>query len=261
MPWSARRCRSSARQLAEAMDLRAGQKVLDIAAGNGNFTLAAARRWCDVTSTDYVESLLARGRQRAEAEGFRSNSRRPMPRTCRSRRVVRRRGLDLRRDVQPGSGPHRQRDAARVPVRRHASASPTGRRTASSARCSRRSASTCRRRPALKSPALWGTREWMEKAFGAEASSIVIAEPRHFMFRYRSPQHFLDVFRAVLRPDAQGVRGARRRRRRQALAQRHHRARSAGSTRPATARWSCRRISRSRRDKALTQRKRKETRT
>src|SRR3954453_10427984 len=58
-------------QLAEAMDLRAGQTVLDIAAGNGNFTLAAARRWCDVTSTDYVERLLNRGRQRAEAEGFR----------------------------------------------------------------------------------------------------------------------------------------------------------------------------------------------
>src|SRR5437764_903304 len=58
-------------QLAEAMDLRAGQKVLDIAAGNGNFTLAAARRWCDVTSTDYVEHLLERGRLRAEADGFR----------------------------------------------------------------------------------------------------------------------------------------------------------------------------------------------
>ena len=58
-------------QLAEAMDLRAGHKVLDIAAGNGNVTLAAARRWCDVTSTDYVESLLARGRKRAEADGLR----------------------------------------------------------------------------------------------------------------------------------------------------------------------------------------------
>src|SRR3954452_9540220 len=60
-------------QLAEAMNLRAGQKVLDVAAGNGNFTLADARRWCDVTSTDYVESLLDRGRQRAEAEGVAVN--------------------------------------------------------------------------------------------------------------------------------------------------------------------------------------------
>jgi SAM-dependent methyltransferase len=57
-------------QLAESMDLRASQKVLDIAAGNGDITLAAARRWCEVTSTDYVESLLARGRKRAEAEGL-----------------------------------------------------------------------------------------------------------------------------------------------------------------------------------------------
>ncbi|MGH6682115.1 MAG: class I SAM-dependent methyltransferase, partial [Bradyrhizobium sp.] len=57
-------------QLAEAMDLRAGQKVLDIAAGNGNVTLAAARRWCEVTSTDYVQALLDRGRKRAEADGL-----------------------------------------------------------------------------------------------------------------------------------------------------------------------------------------------
>src|SRR5215475_287372 len=57
-------------RLAESMDLRAGQTVLDVAAGNGNATLAAARRWCEVTSTDYVESLLAHARRRAEAEGL-----------------------------------------------------------------------------------------------------------------------------------------------------------------------------------------------
>src|SRR6476619_8508064 len=54
--------------LCEALDLRAGQKVLDVAAGNGNVTLAAARRWCEVTSTDYVPALLERGRERAAAE-------------------------------------------------------------------------------------------------------------------------------------------------------------------------------------------------
>jgi SAM-dependent methyltransferase len=57
-------------ELCEAMDLRAGHKVLDVAAGNGNATLAAARRWCDVVSTDYVPSLLERGRARAAAEGL-----------------------------------------------------------------------------------------------------------------------------------------------------------------------------------------------
>src|SRR4051812_26804217 len=46
-------------ELCEALDLRPGGKVLDVAAGNGNATLAAARRWCAVTSTDYVPELLA----------------------------------------------------------------------------------------------------------------------------------------------------------------------------------------------------------
>src|SRR5436190_6332812 len=55
--------------LCEALDLRSGSKVLDVAAGNGNATLAAARRWCEVTSTDYVGSLLESGRARALAEG------------------------------------------------------------------------------------------------------------------------------------------------------------------------------------------------
>ena len=54
--------------LCEAVDLRAGSHVLDVAAGNGNATLAAARRFADVVSTDYVGALLERGRERAEAE-------------------------------------------------------------------------------------------------------------------------------------------------------------------------------------------------
>ena len=57
--------------LCEAANLHAGWTVLDVAAGNGNASLAAARRGCVVTSTDYVEALLDRGRRRAEAEGYR----------------------------------------------------------------------------------------------------------------------------------------------------------------------------------------------
>jgi SAM-dependent methyltransferase len=56
--------------LCEAVDVRAGWKVLDVAAGNGNASLAAARRGCDVTATDYVEALLDRARIRAEADGL-----------------------------------------------------------------------------------------------------------------------------------------------------------------------------------------------
>ena len=55
--------------LCERVDLRSGERVLDVAAGNGNATLAAARRFAQVTSTDYVPALLERGRRRAEAEG------------------------------------------------------------------------------------------------------------------------------------------------------------------------------------------------
>ena len=58
-------------------------RVLDVAAGNGNATLAAARRWCDVTSTDYVSSLLESGRAARAGRGpSRSSSRKPTPKTC-----------------------------------------------------------------------------------------------------------------------------------------------------------------------------------
>src|SRR5262245_28803762 len=54
--------------LCESVDLRSNQHVLDVAAGNGNATLAAARRFAEVVSTDYVGSLLERGRERARAD-------------------------------------------------------------------------------------------------------------------------------------------------------------------------------------------------
>ncbi len=56
--------------LCEAADLRSGQQVLDVATGNGNAALAAARRFCDVIGIDYVPMLLEEGRERAEAEGL-----------------------------------------------------------------------------------------------------------------------------------------------------------------------------------------------
>ena len=61
----------TAELLAEALDVRSGWGVLDVAAGNGNMSLAAARRGCRVTSTDFVPALLERGKARAAAEGWR----------------------------------------------------------------------------------------------------------------------------------------------------------------------------------------------
>jgi len=54
--------------LCEAVDLEAGARVLDVACGNGNATLAAARRWCQATGLDYVPELLEAARERARSE-------------------------------------------------------------------------------------------------------------------------------------------------------------------------------------------------
>src|SRR6476646_8235415 len=56
-------------ELCEAVDVEAGQRVLDVAAGNGNAALAAARRVAQVTATDYVPSLLERAEARAHSDG------------------------------------------------------------------------------------------------------------------------------------------------------------------------------------------------
>lgn len=79
----------------EALDIRAGHQMLDVAAGNGNVSPAAARRWCDVTATDYVPALLERARERAAAERSVSRSARPTPRRCPFRTAARRGGLGL----------------------------------------------------------------------------------------------------------------------------------------------------------------------
>jgi ubiquinone/menaquinone biosynthesis C-methylase UbiE len=186
-------------QLAEAMDLRPGQKVLDVAAGNGNFTLAAARRWCDVTSTDYVESLLQRGRLRAEAEGlvatFQKADAEDLP------------FADGRFDAVASTfggmfSPDQSRTAGEM-LRVCRSGGRIGLANWTPDGFIGQMFKTIGKHlppPAgLKSPALWGTREWMNKAFGDEASSIT-AEHRHFVFRYRSARHFLDVFRDYYGP-------------------------------------------------------------
>jgi ubiquinone/menaquinone biosynthesis C-methylase UbiE len=186
-------------QLAEAMDLRAGQKVLDIAAGNGNFTLAAARRWCEVTSTDYVPALLNRGRQRAEAEGrhvtFQTADAEHLPFADGSFDAVASTfGAMFSPDQSRAGGEMLRvcRSGGRIGL---ANWTPDG----FIGQMFKTIGKHLPPPPGVKSPALWGSREWIETAFHKDASSIV-AEPRHFVFRYRSAQHFLDVFRTYYGP-------------------------------------------------------------
>ena len=101
--------------LCEALDIRAHDYVLDVAAGNGNASLAAARRWCDVVATDYVPALLDRARERAEADrlniGFLEADAEALPFPSGSFDVV---VVHIRGDVHARSGTRRRRDGARL---------------------------------------------------------------------------------------------------------------------------------------------------
>jgi SAM-dependent methyltransferase len=187
--------------LCEAVDLRAGERVLDVAAGNGNATLAAARRFAEVTSTDYVPALLERGRIRAEAERlpvtFREADAEALPFPDGSFDVVlstygvmftpdqSRAASELLRVCRRGGG-GRIGLANWTPdgfigelfkvIGRHLPP-PTG----------------------MRSPALWGTEARLQELF-PETEAAVAATRRDFNFRYRSAAHFMEVFRTFYGP-------------------------------------------------------------
>ena len=185
--------------LCEALDLRSGQKVLDVAAGNGNVTLVAARRWCDVVSTDYVPALLERGRERAAAERlaieFREADAEALPFADASFDAVvstfgvmftadqDKAAAELVRVCKPGGKiglanwtPDGFIGQLFKTIGKHMPP-PAG----------------------VKSPALWGTGARITDFFGAQASSIQL-EQRDFVFRYHSAQHWLDVFKSYYGP-------------------------------------------------------------
>jgi SAM-dependent methyltransferase len=185
--------------LCEAMDLRAGQMVLDVAAGNGNVSLAAARRWCDVTSTDYVPALLERGRQRAAADRltikFQEADAEALPFADNTfDAVVSTFGVMFTPDQEKAASELMRvcRPGGKIGL---ANWTPDG----FIGQLFKTLGGHLPPPAGVKSPALWGKRERMAELFGAGASAIV-AEPRHFTFRYRSPMHFVDVFRTYYGP-------------------------------------------------------------
>jgi ubiquinone/menaquinone biosynthesis C-methylase UbiE len=185
--------------LCEALDLRSGQAVLDVAAGNGNATLAAARRFANVTSTDYVPALLERGRARAEAEGlpvtFREADAENLPFADGSFDVVMSTyGVMFTPDQEKAASELARvcRSGGKIGL---ANWTPDGFIGALF-----KVIGAYLPPPAgMKSPALWGTEARLRELFGANAKSIA-ATPRDFMFRYRSAQHWIEVFRTYYGP-------------------------------------------------------------
>jgi len=181
--------------LCEALDLRAGNRVLDVAAGNGNATLAAARRWCEVTSTDYVSSLLHSGRARAQAEGhmiqFQEADAENLPFPDASFDAVMstfgvmftpnqdKAASELARVCKPGG---------RIGLANWTPESFIG-------QLFKTIGKYVPPAPGVKSPALWGTKARLEELFANTASDIRSGS-REFVFRYRSPAHWIEVFRS-----------------------------------------------------------------
>ena len=185
--------------LAEACDLRWDDKVLDVAAGNGNASLAAARRGCEVTSTDYVGELLERGAARARADGL-----------IMSTQVADVEALpfqDASFDVLLSTfgvmfAPDHQRSAAEM-LRVCRSGGQIGMANWTPEGFIGQLFKTLGRHlpppVGVKSPSLWGVKSHLESLFGEQATGIACT-PKLFNFRYRSAEHFVDVFRTWYGP-------------------------------------------------------------
>ncbi len=185
--------------LCEAVDLRSGQHVLDVAAGNGNASLAAARRWCDVIATDYVPELLERAGKRAQAEGLaislREADAEALPFAAESFDAVlstfgvmftpdqERAANELVRVCRPGG---------KIGLANWTPESFVG-------QLFKTIATHLPPPPHAKPPSRWGTQAGIVSLFGAHEVAIT-ATPRHFAFRYRSAEHWLAVFKTYYGP-------------------------------------------------------------
>ena len=185
--------------LAEACDLRWDENVLDVAAGNGNATLAAARRGCKVTSTDYVSTLLERGAERARAEGldvtFKVADAEALPFEDASfDAVVSTFGVMFAPDQARSASEMARvcRPGGRIGLANWTPESLVGEMFKTLGRQLPPPAG-------VGSPSLWGVESHLRSLFGEQAAAIAVT-PRLFNFRYRSAAHFIDVFRTWYGP-------------------------------------------------------------
>jgi len=186
-------------ELCEALDVRSGQQVLDVAAGNGNASLAAARRWCDVVATDYVPALLERARERARAERldmqFREADAEALPFPDGSFDVVVSVFGVMFTPDQDRAAAELTRVCKRGGKIGLANWTPGGFIGQLFKTIGRHVPPA----PGAKSPALWGTRARIAELFEPAAASIASAQ-RNFVFRYRSPAHWLKTFKSYYGP-------------------------------------------------------------
>jgi len=188
--------------LAEAADIRAGEQVLDVAAGNGNATLAAARRFAAVTSTDYVPALLDRGAARAAAEGlqvcFQVADAEALPyEDGLFDAALSTFGVMFTPDHQRAANELLRvvRAGGRIGLANWTPEGFVGRLFGVIGR-------HVPPAPGLQSPALWGTEPHIVRLFGRQAFDIR-CERKDFHMRYESPAHWLQVFRDFYGPTHQ----------------------------------------------------------
>ena len=184
--------------LCEAVDLRSNQRVLDVAAGNGNATLAAARRFAYVISTDYVFALLERGRERAKAErlpiAFQEGDAEALAFEDASFDVVLSTfGVMFTPNQELAASELMRvcRKGGKIGMANWTPESFIG-------QLFKTIGKFVPPAPGVKSPLLWGTRAHLEMLFGPKA--IVAAESKNFVFRYKSPKHWIETFRTYYGP-------------------------------------------------------------
>src|SRR3954464_4953484 len=169
-------------RLCEAVDLRSNQRVLDVAAGNGNATIAAARRFADVVSTDYVGALLQRGRERAQAERlpveFREADAENLPFQDASFHVV----LSTFGVMFTANHPRAASELVRVCRRGGRIGMANWTPESFIGNLLKTVVKYVPPAPGVKSPVMWGNKAYLEEIFGSGVS--IATESRHFTFRY-----------------------------------------------------------------------------